>query len=218
MSDGTLSDLGCGLSIRDQGLGLVLADGNEWQFVGEDASSSTIISKLRMIMQLESLMDPSSKISIGTARKRDCEPSARYEESLQLYSTFVQMMKIIYRDVLARNGLFLHGALAERNGSGVILAGHSRVGKTTASIRLPLPWRSLSDDMTLVVRDDQGGYWCHPWPTWSFFWERNNSLRKWDVSYAVPLKGLFFLNQAGEDSAESIGAGRATGMILATAR
>jgi hypothetical protein len=34
----------------------------------------------------------------------------------------------------------------------------------------------------------------------------------------VPLKGLFFLNQAGEDSAESIGAGMATGMILATAR
>jgi len=92
------------------------------------------------------------------------------------------------------------------------------VGKTTASIRLPSPWRSLSDDMTLVVRDDQGGYWCHPWPTWSFFWERNNSGRKWDVSYAVPLKGLFFLAQASEDRAERIGAGRATGMLLETAR
>ena len=217
MPDGTLSNLGRDLIIRDQGLGLVLADGNEWLFVGEDASASIIISKLRMILQLESLMDLSRKILVGTPGKRDrCKPC--FEESLQLYDTFVQMMKIIHRDVLARDGLFLHGALAERNGFGVILAGHSGVGKTTASIRLPSPWRSLSDDMTLVVRDDLGRYWGHPWPTWSFFWERNNSGRTWDVSYAVPLKGLFFLAQAREDRAERIGAGQATGMLLETAQ
>ncbi|RQW77436.1 MAG: SynChlorMet cassette protein ScmC [Methanothrix sp.] len=128
------------------------------------------------------------------------------------------MTKIIHRDVLARGGLFLHGALAERNGFGVILAGPSGVGKTTASIRLPSPWRSLSDDVTLVVRDDQGRHWGHPWPTWSFFWESNNSGRKWDVSNAVPLKGLFFLAQAREDRAERIGTGQATGMLLETAR
>ncbi len=217
MPDGTLSNLGHDLSILDQGLGLVLADGNEWLFVGEDASASAIISKLRTILQLKAMVGLSCKISVGTPRKiNNCNPSAL--ECLQLSGTFVQMMKIINRDVLARDGLFLHGALAERNGCGVILAGHSGVGKTTASIRLPSPWRSLSDDMTLVVRDEQGRYWGHPWPTWSFFWESNNSDRKWDVSYSVPLKGLFFLAQAPEDRAERIGAGQAACMLLETAQ
>lgn len=217
MPDGTLSNLDRDLSNRGQGLGLVLADGNEWMFVGEDASASTIISKLRIILQLESLMGLSCKISVGTPRKGyNCKPWA--EESLQLYEIFVQVMKIIHRDILDRDGLFLHGALAERNGFGVILAGPSGVGKTTASLRLPSPWRSLSDDLTLVVRDDQGRYWGHPWPGWGFFWERNNSGRKCDVSYAVPLKGLFFLAQAREDKAERIGAGQATGMLLETAQ
>ena len=217
MHDETMSNLGRNLSIRDQGLGLVLADGNEWLFVGEDASASAIISKLRMIMQLESLIGPSCKISVEPPRMWDyCKRSD--EQRLQLYYTFIQMMKIIHRDVLARDGFFLHGALAERNGFGVILAGPSGVGKTTASTRLQSPWRSLSDDMTLVVRDDQGRYWGHPWPTWSFFSESNNSGRKWEVSYAVPLKGLFFLAQSREDRAERIGAGQAAGMLLETAR
>ena len=114
MPDGTLSNLGHEFSIRDQGLGIFLADGNEWLFVGEDASASAIISKLRTILQLESLMSQSCKISVGTPRKIDnCDPFA--VESLQLSGTYVQMMKIIHRDVLARDGLFLHGALAERN-------------------------------------------------------------------------------------------------------
>lgn len=217
MPDGTLSNLGGDLSIRDQGLGLVLADGNEWLFVGEDASAAAVISKLGMILQLESLIGLRCKISVGTPRKRnDRKPSD--EEGRQLYETFVQMMKIIQRDVLSREGLFLHGALAERNGFGVILAGPSGVGKTTASIRLSKPWHSLSDDITLVVRDNQGRYWGHPWPGWSFFWDRNKSGLKWDVSYAVPLKGLFFLAQAHEDKAERIGAGQATGMLLETAK
>jgi SynChlorMet cassette protein ScmC len=196
------------LSNRDQGLGLALADGNKWLFVGEDASASAMISELGTILQLESLMDQSCKISLGTIKNIDnC-----------LSSTFVRMMKTIRRDVLARDGLFLHGALAEKNGFGVILAGPSGVGKTTASIRLPRPWRSLSDDMTLVVRDAQGRYWGHPWPTWSFFWENDNSGRKWDVSCAVPLKSIFFLAQAGEDRVEPIGEGQATCMLLHTAQ
>jgi len=217
MPDGTLSNFGGDLGNRDQGLGLVLADGNEWLFVGEDASSAVVISKLGMILQLESLLGLRRKISVGTPRKRnDLKPSD--EESRQLYDTFVQMMKIILRDVLSRDGLFLHGALAERNGFGVILAGPSGVGKTTASIRLPSPWRSLSDDLTLVVRDDKGRYWGHPWPGWSFFWDRKKSGRKWDVSCAVPIKGLFFLAQAPEDKADRIGAGQAAGMLLETAK
>jgi len=40
----------------------------------------------------------------------------------------------------------------------------------------------------------------------------------WDVSYEVPLKGLFFLAQASEDRVERIGAGQASCMLLETAR
>lgn len=217
MPGGTLSNLGRDLSILDEGLGLALADGNQWQFIGEDASASAIISKLKKMLQLESLICPSCKISLGTPRKTD-KPKSPLVESLQLYDTFVLMMKIIHRDVLDRNGLFLHGALAEINGFGVILAGPSGVGKTTASIRLTEPWHSLSDDITLVVRDDQGRYWGHPWPSWSFFWESINSGRSWDVSCAVPLKGIFFLAQAQEDKAERIGAGQAACMLMETAQ
>ena len=65
MPDGTLSNLGRDLSMGAQGLGLVLADGNEWLFVGEDVSASTIISKLRMILQLESLMGLSLRCKIS---------------------------------------------------------------------------------------------------------------------------------------------------------
>jgi len=215
MPDGIPSNIGRDLSICDQGLGLALADGNEWMFVGEDASTSAIISQLRTILQLGSLIRPSCKISVE--RKWNSYRSSP-EENIPLFDTFVQIMKTIHRDVLAREGLFLHGALAERNGFGVILAGPSGVGKTTASNRLPSPWRSLSDDMTLVVRDAQGRYCGHPWPTWSFFRESKNSRHMWDVSYEVPLEGLFFLAQASEDRVERIGAGRASCMLLETAR
>jgi SynChlorMet cassette protein ScmC len=60
---------------------------------------------------------------------------------------------VFSRAVEARGGLLIHGALAEWNGKGVILAGKSGVGKSTASARLTPAWRSLSDDATLIVPD-----------------------------------------------------------------
>ena len=100
-------------------------------------------------------------------------------------------------------GVLIHGALAEFHGHGVILAGHGGVGKTTAVGRLPWPWRSLCDDTTLVVKDARGGYWAHPWPTWSSFLFGGNG-GSWDVQYAVPLAGIFFLNQALEERIEPL--------------
>ena len=83
-------------------------------------------------------------------------------------------------------GLLVHGALAEWNGIGVILAGPGGVGKTTASKRLPRPWRSLSDDNTLIVKSPDGTYWAHPWPTWSRYRQGDMS-GSWDVQAAVKL-------------------------------
>jgi hypothetical protein len=117
---------------------------------------------------------------------------------------------------LRREALLLHGALAEYCGSGFIMAGPGTVGKSTASRRLPAPWRSLSDDMTLVVRDDKGQYWAHPWPTWSRF-HFGGPRGSWAVEQAVPLRAVFFLSQSPSDRLESVTATQATALTLESA-
>lgn len=119
--------------------------------------------------------------------------------ALQLFG----LALVIAQEVEFTGGLLLHGALAERDGRGVILAGPGGVGKTTASRRLPHPWQTLCDDTTLVIPDSQGNYWAHPWPTWSgFIMDRPN--RSWDVHQAVPLRSLFFLSQAQEERVDPL--------------
>lgn len=136
-----------------------------------------------------------------------------------------------------RGGVLLHGALAMLAPDGppsarpavnldfghvlgVVLAGRSGVGKTTACGRLPHPWRTLADDMTLVVRDAGGHYWAHPWPTWSslFGEKRGMSGHTWDVRQAVPLSALFFLSQGPRDQARPVGAGESACRLVELAR
>jgi SynChlorMet cassette protein ScmC len=112
-----------------------------------------------------------------------------------------------------KGGVLLHGALAERNGYGVILAGPGDAGKTTASLRLPKPWHARCDDSTLVVRDRHGAYWAHPWPTWSRFMFGGTG-GSWNVQRALPLKGIFFLSQATQDQVVPIGGGEAACMLV----
>ena len=124
----------------------------------------------------------------------------------------VKLSLIFARQAQARGGVLIHGALAERDGMGVILVAPGGTGKTTASHRLPAPWRSLCDDTTLVVRDSQGNYWAHPWPTWSRFLDGGPG-GTWDVQNAVPVKGIFILAQAVEDRAERVGPGQAVSLL-----
>jgi SynChlorMet cassette protein ScmC len=112
--------------------------------------------------------------------------------------------------------LLLHGALAVRDGSGFILAGPSGIGNSTASRRLPTPWEPLSDDCTLVVRDANGLYWAHPWPTWSLLRD-NGPVASWPVEQAVPLKALLFLRQSPFDRAEPVATTPATALIMESA-
>jgi hypothetical protein len=119
-----------------------------------------------------------------------------------------QIMLVIAQHVQRRGGLLLHGALAEKDGGGVILAGSGGAGKTTASWRLPPPWHSLCDDATLVVCDSVGRYWAHPWPTWSSFMF-DGAGGSWDVQHAVPLKGIFFLEQAQLEEFKPFGTAQA---------
>lgn len=95
-------------------------------------------------------------------------------------------------------GLLVHGALAEWNGQGVILAGPGGVGKTTASNRLHRPWRPLSDDTALIVRSADGTYWAHPWPTWSRY-RLGDMSGSWDVQAAVKLGVICMLSQNNSD-------------------
>ena len=114
----------------------------------------------------------------------------------------------IYLRSFDSGGLILHGALAERNGSGVLLAGPGGAGKSTLSRRLPPHWRALSDDQSLVVLDDQNRYLAHPVPTWSdHLWHGSEQI--WNIQYHVPLAAIFFIEQAASDKIVPIGQGQA---------
>lgn len=115
--------------------------------------------------------------------------------------------------LLPQGNLLIHGALVEKDGYGIILAGPGTVGKSTACRRIPFPWHALSDDAVLVIDDGHGGYLAHPWPTWSRFFD-NGPGGTWDVGKAVPLKALFFLHQSTEDGTEPLNMTQSTAWVV----
>ncbi len=118
----------------------------------------------------------------------------------------------IYLRSFDSGGLILHGALVERNGSGILLAGPGGAGKSTLSHRLPLNWRVLSDDQSLVVLDNQNSYLAHPVPTWSdHLWR--GSERSWNIKYHIPLAVIFFIEQSASDKVVPMGQGQAAVLI-----
>ena len=164
----------------------------------------------------------------GRARSAEGCPVGVYEPLTPqkwLWGQLVRLSAAIGRETAPRGGVLLHGALAEwdpgdgQRGTGVLIGGRSGIGKTTASLRLPPLWRSRADDVTLVVRDGSGVYWAHPWPTWSRL--LGDDVRHpdghWDVEHAVPLRALFFLEQAPADRVEPIGPGQAVCRLAALA-
>jgi SynChlorMet cassette protein ScmC len=155
-------------------------------------------------------------------------------EEQWLWVQLVRLSACIARETHPRGGVLLHSGLAVcphpqllprlagegEGGKGVLLAGRSGVGKSTASARLPLPWRALADDVTLVVRDGSGTYWAHPWPTWSRFFgeEAGDGSDAWDVQRAVELQAIFVLEQGEEASAEPLGPGHAVCLLAELAQ
>ncbi len=223
---------------------MVLADGNTWGIVPGDEIAAAIVSRLAEAMQLRSqdasayrllvLTDGNGVLAHSTHVKYGLHGSVPWtllpseddhtftvicfpaRDDDMLANQLVQLSLVIARQAQGRGGVLLHGALAEREGWGVILAGPGGAGKTTASQRFPAPWRSLSDDATLVVRDGNGTYWAHPWPTWSNLMSGGLG-GTWEVNHAVPLKGIFFLVQAQHDGAEPIGAGESVCLLVESA-
>ncbi|HTW92820.1 MAG TPA: SynChlorMet cassette protein ScmC [bacterium] len=149
----------------------------------------------------------------------DCAPLCFIPFRLNRELEVVQMEMIaafVARAALRRESLLLHGALAEYRGSGFIMAGPGGIGKSTASLRLPSPWRTLCDDMTLVVRDDNGQYWAHPWPTWSRL-ARGETGCSWDVQRAVALRALFFLGRGTTDMLRPVSPVQASALHMESA-
>jgi SynChlorMet cassette protein ScmC len=212
-------------------VGLALADGCVWDIIAANDRACDVVSALAKAMQLQPPENRTqNKSRYHTRRRLIVHVEGHKRDSAQLSTTvhltfenedtictliskehnempalpLVNLSMVIYRDAQYRGGVLLHGALAEWNGNGVILAGPGGRGKTTASKRLPHHWQSFCDDTTLVICDNKGVYWAHPWPTWSTFMF-NGSGGTWDVQHAVPLKGIFFLEHAHEDELEPFG-------------
>ena len=220
---------------------LILADGSRWEIAAGDEQAESIVLQLGGAMQLcttPGAIEPADHSNLCRLLVQTDAPAslAHYRVPLasenggevvcvlppsnhlsEQYFNLMRLSLIIAREAQRRAGVLLHGALAERDGAGVILAAPGGTGKTTASNRLPAPWHSLCDDATLVVRDPQGNYRAHPWPTWSRFLEGATG-GSWDVQNSVPIKGIFCLIQSVEERMERAGAGQAAGLLEKSAR
>lgn len=214
----------------------VLADGTRWEISAGDEQAASIVAQLgaamqlsgnsgasknpphsrlcRLLVQVDSL-SPAADSYVPLASETDgvvvctLSPCDRWGGP---HVNLTRLSLIIAREAQARGGFLIHGALAELDGHGVILAAPGGTGKTTASSRFPAPWRSLSDDTTLVVRNPKGSYLAHPWPTWSRFLDDGPG-GAWDVQRAVPVNGFYFLNRADEDRVERVGSGQAVSLL-----
>ncbi len=229
------------LLARGTGYGLTLADGTQWSIIAGDEEAQTVVSQLGGVMQLTE----APHAAVPSVQDRLCKMIVEVEAQSSVAECYVppvqengssvhcivspnakldsppaNMMRlslVIAREAQSRGGALIHGALAERDGAGVILTAPGGTGKTTASNRFPPPWRSLCDDTTLVVKDEKGNYWAHPWPTWSRFLDGGPG-GTWDIQRAIPLKGIFLLSQATEDRAERVGPGHAVSLLVEAVR
>ena len=213
---------------RSPGLGFAIGNGQRWVIRGLDAEAEATVQELGKVMQLMPVEgrgrgkvcwvsgQKAARGGRGATKGRLVCRLGPARNRLTEVLRMEQIAAILAEQSLARNGLLIHGALAVRDGSGFILAGPSGVGKSTASLRLPLPWRSLSDDCVLVVRNRDGQYWAHPWPTWSRLRD-NGPVASWPVGQAVLLKALLFLKQSPFDRAEPVSITPATALIMESA-
>jgi signal peptidase I len=213
-------------------LKLNLADGQRWLIRPVDEQAAAIVAELGEVMRLGPACCSGTPVEGGRelcvavcaeSERLDLEASGavvcRLAAPISQWTKIDQMRRVasqVARETMARGGLLFHGALAEYRGSGFIMAGSQNVGKSTASRRLPSPWRSLCDDMTLVVPDGKGGFWAHPWPTWSRFFY-NGPGGSWAVEDAKPLRAIFFLDQAPFEALEPIYGTQATALTLQSA-
>jgi len=105
----------------------------------------------------------------------------------------VKFLRVIGYEVLGRGGLFIHSGLVEKRRKAVLFAGLSNSGKSTSCRRIRAPWKSWSDDETLLL-PRAGKFFAQPFPTWSQCLS-GKSLPSWDTKKSFPLKAIFFLKK-----------------------
>lgn len=200
---------------------LRLADGSEWSLTCSESPAKEIVEQLARTMNLNPgikaqndvlvTMDPGqepnkgqvkihalNQVLIGLVSAIQPSPNAS-TQNLLMSVVGTTLGYLIQQD----QGVLLHAALAERQGCGVLFAGPGGVGKSTTSRRLPLGWRSLSDDASLVI-EHQGVFYAHPWPTWSRFFIDGGMSDQWDVQEFVPVKAIFLLDRSKKNYLEGI--------------
>jgi len=144
-----------------------------------------------------------------------CETGAEDHFDLDLIRMWAATYPI-YQGAVETGGLPFHACLAGRDGAGVLLAAPGGGGKSTCARRLPPPWKALCDDETLIVRDPEGRYFVHPFPTWSnFFWGRKT--RTWNVQEYISLSAIFFIKKGEKDEVIPMGRGEAAARMYQSA-
>lgn len=215
---------------------LSLADGTSWSIAGEDTPCQLLVDRLAHVMGLgtrrhrarhhllinQSHCSPDVPSDLSFFFLPACEQEAPLNtitcsiatpfNNIDQTARLMEIALVLASQAEARGGVLLHGALASRQGQGVILAGPSDTGKTTAIGRLPAPWKALSDDCSLIVRDQAGSYLAHPWPTWSNLLHADNQ-EFWNVKKSVPLRAICVLRQSNNDFLQSVSPGRAVCML-----
>jgi hypothetical protein len=108
-------------------------------------------------------------------------------DSLTLFPTD----QILLGRILAqRQGCFFHAGGVALDNKGLVFIGHSEAGKTTI-VTMMKPMAEVLCDDRIIVRRWQDGFRAHG--TWS-----HGDLEEVSPTSA-PLKGIFFLNKAGEN-------------------
>jgi SynChlorMet cassette protein ScmC len=134
-----------------------------------------------------------------------------------------QSLYPVYKKIQEAGGFPFHCGFVELNGQGCLLAAPGNTGKSTCCSRIPPPWRAVSDDEAVIVKLKEGKYVVHPMPTWSnFLWRDREGTAgwagntkppatrfTWRAEESIPLKAVFFLEQAPEDSLEVVSQGQA---------
>jgi len=210
-------------AVMAQSYKLTLADGFFLQVVAGDKDALPIVEKLAKTMSLApGRADYSIRILMGKEERfsvNACEIACRFlpvKNKDDLITKVMQSSLAVAHAIQQRGGILIHGILVEFQGQGIILAGPGIAGKTTASMRLPFPWRSLSDDAVLIAPDGHGRYFAHPWPAWRRFYSDGPG-GVWNISACVPLKGFYFLFQTPEDKLDRLSPGQATAMLIESA-
>lgn len=221
---------------------LSLADNQHWRFqaveplhgwlrkfaavlgLQEDSPSSAMTVNFRIRNRVdETLPDPLYDFGIlalrtgGIGTEWSCDIDTAYDGVFAV-DRMIYALYAVYAETVRHAGFPFHAGLVEKDGTGILLAGSSGTGKSTACRRLADHLNILCDEETLIVRDAQGHYWAHPFPTWSRLASLEGDVPCWPVQKALPISRILFLEPSGKDTVSPLGQAQATMLITRTAQ